>query len=218
MRTSNLVMSALLASVMAMPVAMAQTAGEGGGGGNAGAASATTLPSQRVTNETVQGTGALVTVSPSGVREIQQQLNRLGYNAGFVNGIWNRSTEIAMTEFQRAHGLDPTGNLNFSSVAALGLWNNIFGNPIANGNEALVGSQNSGMPPARGYAGNMPSQRVTNEGMGGGAMGNMGGGGPGGFGGGGAERHERRWRRLHNGRRRWRPGRRWRSKVAAAHN
>ena len=185
MRTSNLVLSALLASVMAMPVAMAQTAGEGGGGGNAGAASAATLPSQRITNETVQGTGALVTVSPSGVRQIQQQLNRLGYNAGFVNGIWNRSTEIAMTEFQRAHGLDPTGNLNFSSVAALGLWNNIFGNPIANGNEALVGAQNSGMPPARGYASNMPSQRITNEGIGGGAMGNMGAGGPGGFGAGG---------------------------------
>ncbi len=187
MRTSNLVLSALLASVMAMPVAMAQTASGGGNaGGNGGAAGAATLPSQRITNETVQGTGALVTVSPSGVRQIQQQLNRLGYNAGFVNGIWNRSTEIAMTEFQRAHGLDPTGNLNFSSVAALGLWNNIFGNPIANNNEALVGEQNSGMPPARGYAGNMPSQRITNEGMGGGGMGNMGGGGPGGFGGGGA--------------------------------
>lgn len=186
MRTSNLVLSALLASVMAMPVAMAQTAGSGGGaGGNGGAASAATLPSQRITNETVQGTGALVTVSPSGVLQIQQQLNRLGYNAGFVNGIWNRSTEIAMTEFQRAHGLDPTGNLNFSSVAALGLWKNIFGNPIANGNEALAGAQNSGMPPARGYANNMPSQRFTNEGAGGGEMGNMGGGAPGDFGAGG---------------------------------
>lgn len=31
MRTSNLVLSALLASVVAMPIAMAQTAGGGGG-------------------------------------------------------------------------------------------------------------------------------------------------------------------------------------------
>jgi peptidoglycan hydrolase-like protein with peptidoglycan-binding domain len=179
-------MSALLASAMAIPAAMAQTAGtgaaadRGAAGGNAGAASAATLPSQRITIGPVQGTGALVTVAPSGVRQIQQQLNRLGYNAGFVNGVWNRSTEIAMTEFQRAHGLDPTGNLDFSSIAALGLWNNIFGNPIGNGNEALAGAQNSGVPPARGFAGNLPNQRVTNEGFGAGGGNGIGAGGMGG--------------------------------------
>lgn len=186
MRISRLLMSALLASAMAIPAAMAQTAGtgaaadRGAAGGNAGAASAATMPSQRITIGPVQGTGALVTVSPSGVRQIQQQSNRLGYNAGFVNGVWNRSTEIAMTEFQRAHGLDPTGNLDFSSIAALGLWNNIFGNPIGNGNEALAGAQNSGMPPARGFAGNLPNQRITNEGFGAGGGNGMGAGGMGG--------------------------------------
>lgn len=182
MRTSSLLMSMLLAGAVAVPAAMAQTAGAGGGagGGNAGAASAAALPSQRVTIGPVQGTGALVTVSPSGVRQIQQQLNRLGYNAGFVNGIWNRSTEIAVTEFQRAHGLDPTGNLDFSSIAALGLWNNIFGNPIGNGNEAIAGAQNSGIPPARGFAGNLPSQRFTNEDMGAGGGNGFGAAGAGG--------------------------------------
>ena len=185
MRISRLLMSALLASAMAIPAAMAQTAGTGAAPdrgaavGNAGTASAETLPSQRITIGPVQGTGALVTVAPSGVRQIQQQLNRLGYNAGYVNGVWNRSTEIAMTEFQRAHGLDPTGNLDFSSIAALGLWNNIFGNPIGNGNEALAGGQNSGMPPARGFSGNLPNQRMTNEGFGNGGYGAGGGNGTG---------------------------------------
>lgn len=193
MKASRLLMSVLLASAVAMPAAMAQTAGAGGAGAAGGEGAGMTgapLPSQRVTNETVQGTGAIVTVSPSGVRQIQQQLNRLGYNAGFVNGIWNRTTEIAMTEFQRAHGLDPTGNLNFSSVAALGLWNDIFGHPIGRTENLLMG-QNSGMPPARGVEEGIPSQRITNEGMGGGmggaGMGGaMGGGGyGGGMGGGG---------------------------------
>jgi hypothetical protein len=181
MRASRLLMSVLLASAVAMPAAFAQGAG-GAGAGETGAP----LPSQRVTNETVQGTGAIVTVSPSGVRQIQQQLNRLGYNSGFVNGIWNRTTEIAMTEFQRAHGLDPTGNLNFSSVAALGLWNDIFGHPIGQANNLLVG-QNSGVPPARGVEEGIPSQRVDvgGGGMGGPGMAGAGMGAPGGAGGAG---------------------------------
>ena len=201
MRTSSLLLSALLATAMAMPAAMAQNAGgtaaggnaAGGAGntgaGNAGASSAAALPSQRITIQSPASAGAIMTVSPSGIREIQQQLNRLGYNAGFVNGVWDRATEIAMTEFQRAHGLEPTGNLDFASVAAMGLWNNIIGNPIGNRNESIAGAQNSGVPPARGYGSELPNQRGTVGGggnmAGGGALG-AGAGGPGGMGAGGA--------------------------------
>ena len=131
-------------------------AGGGAGGGGAGAA---------------RGVGgALIAISPSGVREVQQALNRLGYFAGPVNGEWDRETADAMLHFQEAHELEPTGNLNFSSVAGLGLWDNLIGNPLGNGNKALVA--NNGAPPARGNKKTtvggeaLPSQRLTTTGGG----------------------------------------------------
>jgi peptidoglycan hydrolase-like protein with peptidoglycan-binding domain len=83
------------------------------------------------------------------VREVQQVLNRLGYFAGPISGRWDRASADAMLHFQEAHGLEPTGNLNFSSIAGLGLWRNLIGNPIGNNNKALEAS-NSGAPPTRG--------------------------------------------------------------------
>jgi peptidoglycan hydrolase-like protein with peptidoglycan-binding domain len=169
-------MAVLLASALAGPAAFAQTAGTGGGAGGAGAGAANNgaMPSQRVANENNQGSGALLTVSPSGVREIQQALNRLGYAAGTVDGVWNRATAQAMVHFQQAHGLEPTGNLNMTSIAALGLWENIIGDPNGNGRKALT-AQNSGAPPTRGGkqaatvgGAPLPSQRITNEAPGGG--------------------------------------------------
>lgn len=135
------------------------------------------------------GAGAVLTVAPSGVREVQQALNRLGYQSGPINGIWDRSTANAMLNFQQAHGLAPTGNLNLSSVAALGLWHNVIGNPIGNGNRALFGT--NGAPPNRGGrrgvsigGERLPSQRIINGssdvGNGGGRMGGGNNGGNGG--------------------------------------
>lgn len=179
----------LVASLCGAPVAMAQTAaGNNGarGAGTAGANNGTVnnrganngaanngaanngMPSQRVANERTNGQGAILTISPSAVREVQQALNRLGYAAGPVNGMWDRAAANAMVHFQQAHGLEPTGDLNLSSIAALGLWNNIVGNPNGNGNKALTAT--NGSPPPRGgkNAANvggspLPSQRITNE-------------------------------------------------------
>ncbi|MDA9426026.1 hypothetical protein XH97_28480 [Bradyrhizobium sp. CCBAU 53380] len=126
------------------------------------------MASQRVSNENASGAGAILTISPSAVRQVQQAMNRLGYAAGQVNGVWNQATADALLNFQQAHGLEPTGNLNLSSIAALGLWNNLIGNPLGNGNQALA--NNNGAPPPRGgkNASNiggapLPSQRITNE-------------------------------------------------------
>jgi peptidoglycan hydrolase-like protein with peptidoglycan-binding domain len=181
----------LLASALAAPAAFAQTGGAAAGAGgngagvNAGATAGNNggMPSQRVANENAQGSGAILTISPSGVREVQQALNRLGYSAGPVDGVWNQATARAMVHFQQAHGLEPNGNLTISSIAALGLWKNIIGDPNGNGNKALT-AQNSGAPPARGGKESatvggapLPSQRITNEAPGGGAAGTNGSGG-----------------------------------------
>lgn len=132
-------------------------ANNNGGGGNAGANSngnyaTKQLPSQRIVNSTAQGQGAALVISGAGVREVQQALNRLGYQAGPISGSWDRETVRAMRNFQGAHGLEPTGNLDISSIAALGLWKNLIGNPLGNGNQALT-SNTTGAPPPRGSAG-----------------------------------------------------------------
>ena len=139
MKRVYLIAVASIALGLAAPAAVAQTnganggnngaavgAGAGGGAGGGGAGAARGVG------------GALIAISPSGVREVQQALNRLGYFAGPVNGEWDRETADAMLHFQEAHGLEPTGNLNFSSVAGLGLWDNLIGNPLGNGNKALA--------------------------------------------------------------------------------
>lgn len=113
--------------------------------------------------------GVTVSISPAGVRVVKQALNRLGYSAGEVTGDWNRSVADALLHFQQAHGLEPTGNLNISSIAALGLWNRLIGDPLGNGRkpletvESLTAVPQSGGGSANALISSLPSQRITNE-------------------------------------------------------
>jgi peptidoglycan hydrolase-like protein with peptidoglycan-binding domain len=192
--------AAVLAGTLALPgLAMAQAAGGAAGGGNAGGGAGTegnyavqALPSQRLAVTQPNGRGAALTISSSGVREVQQVLNRLGYAAGTLTGNWDQGTQRAMAQFQAAHGLEPTGNLDTSSIAALGLWPRLIGNPLGNGNQSLVANA-TGAPPPRGNevaSGTAGSGGGTEQGggAGGGALsaGGAGGGAGGGTAGGGA--------------------------------
>lgn len=144
----RLLAPALLAGALALPgAAMAQNAGNSAAGhGPVGA-----MPSQRIVNSNPNGQGAALVIAPSGVREVQQALNRLGYASGPIDGSWNKKTQRAMQDFQGAHGLSPNGDLTLSSIAALGLWPNLIGNPNGNGNRPLVGtSTHTASPPPRG--------------------------------------------------------------------
>ena len=192
---------AVLAGTLALPgFAMAQGVGGAAGGGNAGGGTGGTaaaapgtagggagaegggnyavqaLPSQRLAVTQAYGHGAVLTISSAGVREVQQVLNRLGYAAGTLTGNWDQGTQHAMTQFQAAHGLEPTGNLDISSIAALGLWNRLIGNPLGNGNQSLVANA-TGAPPPRGneVAGGVAGSGGGTE-QGGGAGGATGGG------------------------------------------
>jgi len=162
--------ASFVALALGAPVAMAQANGANGGAGAGAGVTAGAGGGAEGAGAAHGVGGALIAISPSGVREVQQALNRLGYFAGPVNGDWDRQTADAMLHFQEAHGLEPTGNLNFSSVAGLGLWNNLIGNPLGNGNKALVA--NTGAPPARGNEKTkvggepLPSQRLTTTGGG----------------------------------------------------
>jgi hypothetical protein len=76
---------------------------------------------QRVFNEAAQTQGVPIMVSPAGIRMIQQKLNAGGYNAGPLTGNWDRASAFAMVNFQKAVGLEPSGNVNLASLHALGL-------------------------------------------------------------------------------------------------
>ena len=58
---------------------------------------------------------------PALVRDVQQALNDKGYNAGAVDGQWGPATEDAVRRFQQASNLPQTGELERSTLAALGV-------------------------------------------------------------------------------------------------
>ena len=57
----------------------------------------------------------------STVRAAQQALNSRGYNVGPIDGQFGASTQDAVRRFQQASGLPATGELNSSTLSALGV-------------------------------------------------------------------------------------------------
>ncbi len=53
------------------------------------------------------------------VERVQQQLAALGYLGGSVDGLYGESTARAVSAFQSANGLNPTGEVNQATAAAL---------------------------------------------------------------------------------------------------
>jgi len=54
------------------------------------------------------------------VMQLQQQLGALGFDAGWVDGIFGPATELALRDFQRNQGLTPDGVLGLDTVRCLG--------------------------------------------------------------------------------------------------
>lgn len=66
------------------------------------------------------------TVQPSSlsrqeIREIQSHLDKSGFNAKRVDGIWGRETEDALRDFQQAKHLPGNGQLDQQTLSALGV-------------------------------------------------------------------------------------------------
>jgi peptidoglycan hydrolase-like protein with peptidoglycan-binding domain len=57
----------------------------------------------------------------SSVRVIQSRLHDLGFYSGSVDGVWGQSTQNAVQQFQQGRGLQPNGQLNPATVAAMDL-------------------------------------------------------------------------------------------------
>ena len=60
-------------------------------------------------------------LSQAGVMAVQQRLKQSGAYGGPTDGVWGPESAAALEQFQRAHGLQVTGQLNQATVATLGL-------------------------------------------------------------------------------------------------
>ena len=69
--------------------------------------------------ETAQGSEINLTLSTIVVRQVQQALNKAGFDAGGTDGNFRKRVREALASFQRSHGLEPTGQLSQRTLAAL---------------------------------------------------------------------------------------------------
>lgn len=118
---------------------------------------------QGMHGEQASGQGAELGVSPATVRQIQEKLNERGYDVGPVDGNWGQKTQRAVMNFQEAQGLEATGQLNRSTLAALGVegeGQQGQGTPGSEGSRGMPGSQGEGMEGSQGMPGSQGSERM----------------------------------------------------------
>jgi len=60
-------------------------------------------------------------LDPAAIRMIQQSLGQRGFLSGTADGVWGDNTVGAMRAFQRAQGMEPSGEPDVHTLAALGL-------------------------------------------------------------------------------------------------
>jgi peptidoglycan hydrolase-like protein with peptidoglycan-binding domain len=60
-------------------------------------------------------------LDPAAIRIIQQALNSQGFEVGSPDGVWGDRTVRALRDFQRARGVEPRGEPDVHTLAALGL-------------------------------------------------------------------------------------------------
>lgn len=152
--TGTLTLRTIIALGLDNQVLHPQNVSSGAGQGKGG------LPGQRLAQETAGGKGTPIYISPAGVREIQQALNKVGYSVGNVDGQWSDQTVKAARNFQQAQGLEPSGQLDVALIGALGLRQQIFQPKVAS---AGAGGGQQGGGPAGQAKGGLPGQRVAQE-------------------------------------------------------
>ena len=60
-------------------------------------------------------------LDPQVIRRVQHRLHHLGFYSGSADGVWGARSSAAVERFQHSRGLQPTGDLNSTTLAALGL-------------------------------------------------------------------------------------------------
>jgi peptidoglycan hydrolase-like protein with peptidoglycan-binding domain len=88
---------------------------------------------QVLSDRAIGFTGAPITISPAGVRQIQTALQQRGFKEVAVDGRWNDQASAALKKFQEAQKLEATGSVNLRTLRALG-----FNNPLSDLDQATA--------------------------------------------------------------------------------
>jgi len=92
--------------------------------GDVNAATASALrsapPPAPVASGAASPPAATEATDPTAVRTVQNRLHQLGFFNDPADGVWGPSTQVALENFQRARGLDVSGQLTTPTLAAMG--------------------------------------------------------------------------------------------------
>jgi len=82
---------------------------------------ATASQPQAAAGSTSQRTEVVPPLNEQLLRDVQKELKAEGINPGPIDGIWGPKTSRGVREFQKAHGLEDSGQLNGKTLSALGI-------------------------------------------------------------------------------------------------
>jgi murein L,D-transpeptidase YcbB/YkuD len=71
--------------------------------------------------ERVEAMNGQPSENPDLVKQAQEKLSHMGKDVGTADGQMNAKTEQALAQYQQEHGLQPTGQLDRQTLAALDL-------------------------------------------------------------------------------------------------
>jgi peptidoglycan hydrolase-like protein with peptidoglycan-binding domain len=77
--------------------------------------------SQPLSAEAMKTPGVELYVSPAFVRQVQLTMQKKGAVPGNILGVWHNGSTQAALKFEKANGLDASGNLSLQLIHALGL-------------------------------------------------------------------------------------------------
>jgi peptidoglycan hydrolase-like protein with peptidoglycan-binding domain len=95
------------------------------------------------------------------VREIQQGLDKKGFNVGRVDGIWGPETEMAFKDFQKSQNMPSTGQIDSRSLVALGINVSDFG--INAGTTGQAPTSTTGQAPGSGERNAAPGRNAPSD-------------------------------------------------------
>jgi peptidoglycan hydrolase-like protein with peptidoglycan-binding domain len=75
----------------------------------------------QLNNQQAQNTINPQQLSPQQIQQIQQALNKQGFDAGHVDGKWGSDTDKAVKDFQQKQNMQASGKLDQQTLQALGV-------------------------------------------------------------------------------------------------
>ncbi len=117
----NKALPVLASAVVALSLSACGMMGKEHGGTQTSAAPTSSAPSGAAQSAGIATSAAEQAAAPDLVRDVQRTLGAKGYSAGQPDGVYGSDTRQALRKFQNDNRLNPTGQIDTQTLAALGL-------------------------------------------------------------------------------------------------